>query len=357
MFDQLESVCQKYDDILGQMQSDEIIADYVKYSELNKTLKEIEPIVILYRQYKTFTKQLAENKEMLIEEKDDDMKEIIKEDILRLEDSVSKLEKDIKQKLVPQDPNDIKNAILEIRAGTGGDEAGIFAGDLFRMYCRYCERKKLKVDIVNSVDSASGGYKEIVCNIMAQGAYGILKFESGVHRVQRIPITETQGRIHTSAASVVVLPEVDDIDVQINMNDIRKDTFCSTGAGGQGVNTTYSAVRVTHIPTGLVVTCQDERSQMKNFDKALKVLRSRLYDIELGKQQNEIGSQKRSMVKHGDRSDKIRTYNYPQNRITDHRINLTSYNLETVMNGELDDFIDALHVADNASKLEEEIDV
>lgn len=357
MFDQLESVCQKYDDILGQMQSDEIIADYVKYSELNKTLKEIEPIVILYRQYKTFTKQLAENKEMLIEEKDDDMKEIIKEDILRLEDSVSKLEKDIKQKLVPQDPNDIKNAILEIRAGTGGDEAGIFAGDLFRMYCRYCERKKLKVDIVNSVDSASGGYKEIVCNIMAQGAYGILKFESGVHRVQRIPITETQGRIHTSAASVVVLPEVDDIDVQINMNDIRKDTFCSTGAGGQGVNTTYSAVRITHIPTGLVVTCQDERSQMKNFDKALKVLRSRLYDIELGKQQNEIGSQKRSMVKHGDRSDKIRTYNYPQNRITDHRINLTSYNLETVMNGELDDFIDALHVADNASKLEEEIDV
>ena len=357
MFDQLESVCQKYDDILGQMQSDEIIADYVKYSELNKTLKEIEPIVILYRQYKTFTKQLAENKEMLIEEKDDDMKEIIKEDILRLEDSVSKLEKDIKQKLVPQDPNDIKNAILEIRAGTGGDEAGIFAGDLFRMYCRYCERKKLKVDIVNSVDSASGGYKEIVCNIMAQGAYGILKFESGVHRVQRIPITETQGRIHTSAASVVVLPEVDDIDVQINMNDIRKDTFCSTGAGGQGVNTTYSAVRVTHIPTGLVVTCQDERSQIKNFDKALKVLRSRLYDIELGKQQNEIGSQKRSMVKHGDRSDKIRTYNYPQNRITDHRINLTSYNLETVMNGELDDFIDALHVADNASKLEEEIDV
>ena len=192
---------------------------------------------------------------------------------------------------------------------------------------------------------------------MAQGAYGILKFESGVHRVQRIPITETQGRIHTSAASVVVLPEVDDIDVQINMNDIRKDTFCSTGAGGQGVNTTYSAVRVTHIPTGLVVTCQDERSQIKNFDKALKVLRSRLYDIELGKQQNEIGSQKRSMVKHGDRSDKIRTYNYPQNRITDHRINLTSYNLETVMNGELDDFIDALHVADNASKLEEEIDV
>ena len=352
MLDQTKQIYEKYLQIRDQMQSPDIASDYSKYSELNKSLKDIEPIAGLYKKRMSILHQLSENRVLLLSEHDDDICEMLKEEISSQEEQIIKIDSDIKILLLPKDQNDSRNIILEIRAGTGGDEAGIFAGDLFRMYFRYCERKKWQINIVNFVDSTSGGYKEIVCNIVGNDVYGMLKFESGVHRVQRIPITETQGRIHTSAASVVVMPEVSEVDVQLNMNDIKKDTFCSSGHGGQSVNTTYSAVRLTHIPTGIVVTCQDERSQIKNFDRAMNVLRSRLYDIELSKQQQEIGEQKRLMVKRGDRSDKIRTYNFPQNRVTDHRIGLTSYRLEEIMNGEIDEFVDALRIANNTQQLE-----
>jgi len=255
--------------------------------------------------------------------------------------------------LIPRDPNDSKNVILEVRAGTGGDEASIFAGDIFRMYQRFCDKMGWKMSLVDFTEGTSGGYKEIICEVEGEDVYGKLKFESGVHRVQRVPATETQGRIHTSAASVAVLPEAEEVDVELNMNDIRKDTFCSSGAGGQSVNTTYSAVRLTHIPTGLVVQCQDERSQLKNFEKALTVLRSRIYEIELQKHNDAIASQRKTMVGSGDRSDKIRTYNYPQSRVTDHRIGLTVYNLTAVMDGGIADFIEQLRIAENAERLKE----
>jgi peptide chain release factor 1 len=263
------------------------------------------------------------------------------------------IEETLKTMLIPKDPNDSKNAVLEIRAGTGGDEAAIFAGDLFRMYQRFAEKSKWKLEVLDLTEGTSGGYKEIISMVTGEDVYGKLKYESGVHRVQRVPTTETQGRVHTSAASVAVLPEMDEVDVEVNMNDIRKDTFCSSGPGGQSVNTTYSAVRLTHLPTGLVVSCQDEKSQLKNLDKALKVLRSRLYEIELQKHQDEVGAQRRSMVGSGDRSDKIRTYNYPQGRVTDHRIGYSVHNLPTVMDGEIGDFIEQLQIAENAEKLKE----
>lgn len=263
------------------------------------------------------------------------------------------LEETLKEMLIPKDPNDSKNVILEIRGGTGGDEAAIFAGDIFRMYQRFCEKMGWKMSLVDFTEGTSGGYKEIITEVEGEDVYGKLKFESGVHRVQRVPATETQGRIHTSAASVAVLPEAEEVDVEINMNDIRKDTFCSSGAGGQSVNTTYSAVRLTHIPTGLVVQCQDERSQLKNFDKALTVLRSRLYEIELQKHNDAIASQRKTMVGSGDRSDKIRTYNYPQSRVTDHRIGMTVHNLSAVMDGDIGDFIEQLRIAENAERLKE----
>lgn len=351
MFDKVKEVVEKYNKLKEELEKPEVVGDFNKFSKINKEIKGIENVVNLYNKRNETLKNIEENKSLLNSEKDEELKEMIKNDIDELEKQIPIIEEKLKYELIPKDPNDDKDIILEIHAGTGGDEAGIFAGDLFRMYSRYSEIKGWKLSVISYVESTSGGYKEIICNIKGDSVYRIMKYESGVHRVQRVPETETQGRIHTSAASVVVMPETEDIDININMNDIRKDTYCSTGAGGQSVNTTYSAVRLTHIPTGLVVTCQDERSQIKNFEKAMKVLRARLYNINLEKQQQEIGDMKRSMVKHGDRSDKIRTYNYPQNRITDHRIGFTSYNLDKVIDGDLTQFSEALEIADNAEKL------
>ena len=274
-----------------------------------------------------------------------------KEEMAEIEPKLPQMEQDIKLLLIPADPQDGKNAILEIRGGTGGDEAAIFAGDLLRMYSKYCERRGWKMEITNQSEGAAGGFKEVVCKVSGDGVYGVLKYESGVHRVQRVPQTETQGRVHTSAASVAVLPEADEFDIELNMNDIRKDTFCSSGPGGQSVNTTYSAIRLTHIPSGIVVQCQDEKSQLKNFDKALAELRTRLYNMEYEKYLNEISAKRKTMVSTGDRSAKIRTYNYPQSRVTDHRINYTMYNLSAFMDGDIQEVLDQLQIAENAERL------
>jgi peptide chain release factor 1 len=329
------------------------MADMKSYAKLNKEYKELEKIVKQYEAYLLLLANIESAREVLKTEKDPDFREMAKAELDELEPQVEQMEEVLKQMLIPKDPNDSKDVILEIRAGTGGDEAAIFAGDLFRMYQRFAEKNALRMELIDYTEGSAGGYKEIICGVSGEDVYGKLKFESGVHRVQRVPATETQGRIHTSAASVAVLPEVEEVEVQLNMNDIRKDTFCSSGPGGQSVNTTYSAVRLTHIPTGIVVQCQDEKSQIKNFEKALKVLRSRIYEIELSKQQEEIGAARKSMVGSGDRSDKIRTYNYPQSRVTDHRIGYTVYNLPAVMDGQIDDFIEQLRMADNAEKMKE----
>jgi peptide chain release factor 1 len=335
------------------MVAEDAMADMKRFSALSKEYKELEKIVSAYQQYKKILADTDSAKKVLETEKDPDFREMAKEELDQLYTAQEAMEEELKNLLIPKDPNDSKNVILEIRAGTGGDEASIFAGDLFRMYQRYAERKGWKLEIIDYTEGTSGGYKEIIASVAGNDVYGALKFESGVHRVQRVPATETQGRIHTSAASVVVLPEAEEVDVEINMNDVRKDTFCSSGPGGQSVNTTYSAVRLTHIPTGLVVSCQDEKSQIKNYEKALKVLRSRLYELELEKHNAEIGAQRKSMVGSGDRSDKIRTYNYPQSRVTDHRIGLTVYNLPSVMDGNLDEFVEQLRITANAEKLKE----
>ena len=296
---------------------------------------------------------MDEAKEILETESDKELREMAEAEIEELETRIPELETKVKMLLVPADPEDSKNVILEIRAGTGGDEACIFAGDLFRMYSKYCESKRWKMEVTNYNEGASGGYKEIVANVTGDGVYGLLKYESGVHRVQRVPATETQGRVHTSAATVAVLPEAEEVDVVLNPADIRKDTYCSSGPGGQSVNTTYSAIRLTHIPTGIVVTCQDEKSQIKNLAKAMTELRSRIYAIEHQKYLDEIASKRRTMVSTGDRSAKIRTYNYPQGRVTDHRINLTLYNLAAVMDGDLDEIIEKLQIEENTEKLRE----
>ena len=285
---------------------------------------------------------------------DEDLRDLAKEELSGIESQIPVMEEEIKLLLIPKDPQDDKNAIVEIRGGTGGDEAAIFAGDLYRMYAKFCERKGWKLEINSQSEGASGGYKEIIFKVSGQGVYGVLKYESGVHRVQRVPQTETQGRVHTSASSIVVLPEADEFDVELNMNDIRKDTFCSSGPGGQSVNTTYSAIRLTHIPTGLVVQCQDEKSQLKNYDKALAELRTRLYNMEYEKYLNEMSKKRKTMVSTGDRSAKIRTYNYPQSRVTDHRINYTMYNLPVFMDGDIQEVIDQLQIAENAERLKAE---
>lgn len=330
-----------------------VMDDMKQYSKLSKEYSDLEKIVKKFDEYEEVEANLESAKALLETEKDPDFRQMAKEEIDLQQTNKEVLEEALKEMLIPKDPNDSKNVILEIRAGTGGDEAAIFAGDLFRMYQRFAETQNWNLTVLDLTEGSAGGYKEIVSSVSGEDVYAFMKFESGVHRVQRVPSTETQGRVHTSAATVAVLPEVEDVEVDIDMNDVRKDTYCSSGPGGQSVNTTYSAVRLTHNPTGLVVTCQDQKSQIKNFEKALQVLRSRLYEIELEKQNEEIGAQRRSMVKSGDRSEKIRTYNYPQSRVTDHRINYTVYNLSSVMDGDLGDFTEQLRIADNADRMQE----
>ncbi|HHJ51947.1 MAG TPA: peptide chain release factor 1 [Caldithrix abyssi] len=329
----------------------EIFNNQKEYREVSREHNEISKILEVGTPYLKALNALEENKAIVKEDSDPDLVELAKEEIPELEEQVEKLGEKLKLLLIPKHPDDHKNAIMEIRAGTGGDEAAIFAGDLYRMYARYCENHGFKIDVMNSTPSERGGFKEIIFMVEGPEAYGTLKYESGVHRVQRVPETETQGRVHTSAASVVVLPEAEDVDVDIDPNELRIDVFRSSGPGGQSVNTTDSAVRITHLPTGIVVTCQDEKSQHKNKAKALKVLRTRLLDMAQQEQRSAIDAQRKSMVGSGDRSAKIRTYNFPQSRVTDHRIGLTLYKLDRIMEGELDELIEALHLADRNAQL------
>lgn len=324
-----------------------------RYVKLTKEYKDLEAITAAADEYKKALDTIEESRMILDSEEDAELKEMAQLELDDLTEKLPVMEQHIKLLLVPADPEDSKNAILEIRGGTGGDEACLFAGDLFRMYTKFCERRGWKVEVTNSNEGTAGGYKEIVLNVSGNGVYGILKYESGVHRVQRVPATETQGRIHTSAATVAVLPEAEEVDVQLNPNDIRKDTYCSSGPGGQSVNTTYSAIRLTHIPTGVVVTCQDEKSQLKNLAKAMNELRSRIYALEYQKHMDDIAAKRRTMVSTGDRSAKIRTYNFPQGRVTDHRINFTLYNLAAVMDGEIDEIIEKLQIEENTERLKE----
>lgn len=351
ILEKLEGVKNRFDEVGKLINEPEIVADMKRYVKLNKEYKELEPVVIAYKEYKNTLSNINSAKEMLASEKDEEMREMAKMELEEMTENLPAMEEKIKFLLLPADPEDSKNAIVEIRAGTGGDEASIFAGDLFRMYTKFCETRRWKMEVNRLSEGTVGGYKEIVFAVTGNGVYGILKYESGVHRVQRVPQTETQGRVHTSAASVAVLPEAEEFDIQIKSDDIRKDTYCSSGPGGQSVNTTYSAIRLTHIPTGIVVTCQDQKSQLKNLDKAMKELRTRLYSLEYEKYLSEIASKRKTMVATGDRSAKIRTYNYPQGRMTDHRINLTLYNLTSVMDGEIIEIIEKLQMAENAERM------
>ena len=349
----LDGLKHKFEEIGQQLSDPEIIADMKKYVSLNKEYRDLEPIVKACDEYRNLVSNIDAARDILSNEKDSDMREMAKEELLVLEERQPKLEEEIKLMLVPADPQDGKNAILEIRAGTGGDEASIFAGDLFRMYSKFIEKRGWRMEVTSFSEGTAGGYKEIVMKVSGDKVYGVLKYESGVHRVQRVPQTETQGRVHTSAASVAVLPEADEVDVEIRDCDVRLDTFCASGNGGQSVNTTYSAVRVVHIPTGITVQCQDEKSQLKNKAKAMEELRTRIYNIEYQKYIDDISTKRKTMVAGGDRSAKVRTYNYPQSRMTDHRINYTIYNLPAFMDGDIQDVIDHLQMAENAERLKE----
>jgi len=355
MLDKLEAIYARYQEIEQQMNDPQITADMKRYVKLSKDYKDLQPVVAAYHEYKALLDDIVGCKELLAGEKDEEMREMAKEELNESIEKRDKLEEDIRIMLIPADPTDSKNAVVEIRGGTGGDEACIFAGDLFRMYSRFCEKKNWKIEVVDFNEGTAGGYKDITFNVMGEKVYGLLKYESGVHRVQRVPATETQGRVHTSAAAVVVLPEAEEFDVELKMSDVRKDTFCASGPGGQCVNTTYSAVRLTHIPTGIVVSCQDQKSQIKNLEKAMVVLRTRLYEREYNKYMEEMSSKRKTLVATGDRSEKVRTYNYPQSRVTDHRIGYTMYNLVAFMDGDIEDLIEALQLAENAEKLKEAV--
>ena len=354
MFDRLDQLEARYEELNRALASPEIISDSAKYQKTAKAHSEITPVVEKYREYKDLKRGIAESRALIAEEKDAEMRAYAQEELDKLESRLSQVEQDLKVLLIPKDPNDEKDIILEIRAGTGGDEATLFAAEMFRMYSRYAETKGWKVEVLSTSESSVGGLKEVIAIVEGQRVYSQLKYESGVHRVQRVPETEQQGRVHTSAVTVAVLPEAEDVDIKIEAKDLRIDTFCSSGPGGQSVNTTYSAVRITHIPTNTVVSCQDEKSQIKNREKAMRVLRSRLYEVEMQKQQEALAKERKAMVGTGDRSEKIRTYNFPQNRVTDHRIGLTIHQLTEVMDGKLQPIVDALVTHYQAEKLKGE---
>jgi peptide chain release factor 1 len=354
MFERLEQVEKKYEDLSAALSSPEIMNDSARYQKTAKAHAEIAELVEKWREYKDLKKGIVDTRALVADESDAEMKAMAEEELAQLQERFNRVEEELKVLLLPKDPNDDKNVILEIRAGTGGDEASLFAAELFRLYNRYAETQRWKVEVLSTSESGVGGLKEVIAMIEGRGAYSKLKYEGGVHRVQRVPETEQQGRVHTSAVTVAVMPEAEDVDIKIEAKDLRIDTFCSSGPGGQSVNTTYSAVRITHIPTGTVVSCQDEKSQIKNREKGMRVLRSRLYELEQQKQQEALSKERKAMVGSGDRSEKIRTYNFPQNRVTDHRIGLTLHQLDQVMDGKLQPFIDGLVTHFNAEKMKEQ---
>ena len=351
MIDRLAIVKQRFDEVSDLIIQPDIIADQKRYVALNREYKDLSALMEKRTAYLNLTQRQKEAEEIISDGSDPEMTDMAKEELEEVKSKLPELEETIRFMLIPKDPEDAKNIVMELRAGTGGDEASIFAGDLYRMYTKYCESKGWKVSVVDLSEGTAGGFKEIIMEVSGTDVYGTMKFESGVHRVQRVPQTETQGRVHTSAATVMVLPEAEEFDIQIDMNEVRLDLFCSSGPGGQSVNTTYSAVRLTHIPTGIVAQCQDQKSQHKNKEKALKVLRSRLYELELSKKLEEDSAKRSAMVSSGDRSAKIRTYNYPQGRVTDHRIGLTLYDLQNIVNGDLDKLVDEIQLHYNTEKL------